>query len=317
MNDADSEELDFSEDNLDEQTQIRIWAEKTRELGSITNLLSLAQKRRASGNEAWLRGLGEMQKLLGEMYRGNIGGDIWTLTLTLQQGGGDSSGTRNYVLSIGDIGITAECNGSEWVRGEGSDSWTGAEFRFSPDGNKRSGDYYSFIAEFEDAICDTGFTLQIEQNGDAVLSEAEEIESNKAVEREELGRALVSRVVRDLQSMQDEAGLLSDADTGLRDIWDEVCVQEQTERSFSWAAYELTISGLIDGLLEDYSNNQLRELWRLTEAGESWAAENPHAKTGLLNRDDIRQYLFDQVLQRAANYSNSRIRAFNDRRYLD
>lgn len=73
------------------------------------------------------------------------------------------------------------------------------------------------------------------------------------------GQALAQRLVvgciRDLQCMQD--CLSSGDDSPLRSIWEEVCIQQQRELSFSWRAYQKTIAAGVEGRIGELKPYEL------------------------------------------------------------
>lgn len=128
---------------------------------------------------------------------------------------------------------------------------------------------------------------------------------------------LVRSVIRDLQKMDEPARLLSGANSGLVNVWDEICVQRQVEESFAWRAYEQTIRTLIGGKLEDTPYRTLRSLWLLTPSGLGWIDENQAGKDPNPCLPDIEEYVFDEVLRKASEYTNARIRGYCERPFGD
>jgi len=57
-------------------------------------------------------------------------------------------------------------------------------------------------------------------------------------------KVLAKRAIRSLQALR-ETHLQSGADSGLRDAWDEICVQVQDEESALWEAYLDTIRAFL------------------------------------------------------------------------
>jgi len=135
----------------------------------------------------------------------------------------------------------------------------------------------------------------------------------------ELGEALTSRLVngcvRDLQRMGDDA-LMSAEDSGLRNVWDEICVQQQWEHSFSWGAYLATIEAFIEARLETLRPYELDALWLLTREGDDWDSElEEEREIYPVMRCDVLAYLQDELLSLALNWSNERISRYLERRY--
>lgn len=134
----------------------------------------------------------------------------------------------------------------------------------------------------------------------------------------DLGRALSRRLVlgciRDLQRMQD--CLLSGEDSPLRSIWEEICVQQQREESFSWRAYLETIAACAEWRVEDLQPYELDALWLLTRQGEDWDCEREdECEPYPVFRGDVVDYIQDEVLSRANDWSNARIRRYLERGY--
>jgi hypothetical protein len=80
------------------------------------------------------------------------------------------------------------------------------------------------------------------------------------------------QVIKDLRRMKE--GLQSGDDSPLRNIWDEVCVQMQTEQSVMWEAYEETILPMIGLELDRLDKAVISAIWLQTEEGLEWDAEN-------------------------------------------
>lgn len=246
------------------------------------------------------------------IQEGKLCSDIWSLSLTLSQGmdDGSSHGTRTYELSVGDGAVKAQCFGTEWQRGEGSDSWSGASFCFVKGrANEAEGDLYEFIGEFKDAIHDEDYAFGISLNDESLARVPADEPGDSEGER--CAKSLVRRFIGDLQEMQDT--LFGD-DSGLENVWDEICVQKQVEESYGWEVYEITVRALIGGSVEEMPHEQKVVLWLLTPEGESWKDENesddekPSPDAG-----DIENYLFDRLMSIASDYVNDRIIQYRDR----
>jgi len=135
----------------------------------------------------------------------------------------------------------------------------------------------------------------------------------------ELGEALRSRLVngcvRDLQRMGGDA-LLSGEFSGLRNTWDEICVQQQWEHSFYWGAYLATIEAFIEARLETLRPYELDALWLLTREGDDWDSElEEEREIYPVMRCDVQAYLQDELLSLACDWSNDRISQYLERRY--
>lgn len=134
----------------------------------------------------------------------------------------------------------------------------------------------------------------------------------------DLGEALAQRLVmgciRDLQRMQD--CLLSGDDSPLQSIWEEICVQQQREPSHSWRTYQQTIATFAECRIEDLKPYELDALWLLTREGEDWDCEPDDERESYpVFQRDVADYLQNEILNRANNWSNERIRRYLDRFY--
>ncbi|CEL31708.1 hypothetical protein [Pseudomonas fluorescens] len=134
----------------------------------------------------------------------------------------------------------------------------------------------------------------------------------------DLGQALTRRLVvgciRDLQRMQD--CLLSGDDSPLHSIWEEICVQQQRELSHFWRAYEETITACAEGRIESLQPYELDALWLLTRQGEDWDCEMEDERESYpVFQRDVADYIQDEILNQANNWTNERIRRYLERGY--
>ena len=311
---ADRDDADDSEEDEDPDSPEAItrWAEGIGEqIATFQELLEAAGVR-AGLNPDLMDAIKEMKAGLTAMIEGELPSDSWRLELTLSQGmsDGSSHGTRNYAISVDEEGLRAVCYGTEWQRGEGSDSWTGATFSYRPTYSKEeSGYFYEFTNEFEDAVRSANYVLSVEFKGESI-GQLPEIVSSHA-EGERLATGFILRLVADLQGMP---YTLSGDDSVLKNVWDEICAQKQIEMSFCWDVYEATLRGLIEGTVEAMLHDGKVVLWLLTEEGVSWRIdrEDEH-KTPIPCDQDISNFIYDRLMHLASDYLNHRIISYRDR----
>lgn len=137
--------------------------------------------------------------------------------------------------------------------------------------------------------------------------------------------------------------------TGLKGVWDEICVQVQYEQSVYWDDYEDLARSSVAHHVAELAQHEREALWLQTDEGSDWLYEEKFRLRESIRRevclefdllvqlpiwiedhsavrddrhdgypvthDDIVSYLLDRVLSQAADWTNRRIRAYIDRRY--
>lgn len=125
------------------------------------------------------------------------------------------------------------------------------------------------------------------------------------------------QTVRALQVMPVD-GLLSGEDSGLTNVWDEICVQLQSEYSLYWSAYEQTIHAFVSAYVDELQLHELEAVWLITEQGEEWDCELEEERDpDPVLKDDVVEDVVSAVYGVATNWTNDRIRRFLDQRYMD
>lgn len=130
-------------------------------------------------------------------------------------------------------------------------------------------------------------------------------------------KRLVCSVRRRLQSLKRESNMmLWGEDSGLKNFWDEICVQVQGEESIFFDMYIDTIEEIIEEFLSKRTEEEKIILWTQTEEYEEWKTDEHKEKAysdvlcQYVNEDDIRNYVFQEVICEAANYHTDRIECF-------
>lgn len=115
----------------------------------------------------------------------------------------------------------------------------------------------------------------------------------------------------------DSNEMLSGEDSGLKNVWEEICVQVQDEQSFFWDTYVETMEGLLAGCVELLDRDARLALWAVTEEGWDYIYDHHADDEGVedvpLVEDEIVAKLKDELLSVAASYSNQRITKFLQR----
>jgi hypothetical protein len=122
------------------------------------------------------------------------------------------------------------------------------------------------------------------------------------------------RIIQTLTKMTN--GMQSGDDTPLKNIWDEICVQVQDEKSGMWDHYLDTIQSLILGEVVGLDAATKQAIWLQTEEGMDWQFENEDQEVQEVSGvcEDIARYILDNfVLSAAADWSNKRIEKYLER----
>jgi len=129
---------------------------------------------------------------------------------------------------------------------------------------------------------------------------------------QQLTDKLIQDVIEALQKM-DSAVMLS-GDSGLKNVWEEVCVQVQGEQSFFWDSYVETMESLLAGYAEGLNSNARMALWAVTDQGWDYIADHHADDQGAaqvpVDMDAIVDMLKDKLLAVAADFSNQRVERF-------
>ena len=108
--------------------------------------------------------------------------------------------------------------------------------------------------------------------------------------------------------------LLSGEDSGLNNVWEEICVQVQQEESIYWDVYVETMEYLLADSPDLLDQDARMALWVVTDEGSDYVDAHHADDDGVgdvpVLEDEIVSELKDKLLSAAANYSNSRITRF-------
>ena len=121
--------------------------------------------------------------------------------------------------------------------------------------------------------------------------------------------------IRNLQKLTDCN--LSGDDTVLKNTWDEICVQVQSEESYAWDAYVQTINATIAYEVEILPRPEQEAIWLRTPQGFDWEIELENDPTSVpICLDDITDFILqDYVLSKASDYKNKRIVKYLEQGY--
>ena len=102
--------------------------------------------------------------------------------------------------------------------------------------------------------------------------------------------------------------------SGLKTVWDEVCVQVQYEEAILWDAYDLTVRSFIEAYVEDLKRHEQAAFWLQTDQSADSDCEETEDRDDdpVFNGDVVDYVVKDYVYSKAGRWSNKRIRVFID-----
>ena len=95
----------------------------------------------------------------------------------------------------------------------------------------------------------------------------------------QLGSKVVKSGVAALKR-KDTEQILSGEDSGLKNVWDEICVQVQSEESVFWGTYLETVEGILLGLVEALNRAERLALWAETDEGWDYVYDHRDDEDG-------------------------------------
>jgi len=128
----------------------------------------------------------------------------------------------------------------------------------------------------------------------------------------QLSDKIIMEAIDALQKM-DSDEMLS-GDSGLKNVWEEVCVQVQDEQSCFWDTYVETIESLLDGYVAMLDPDARLALWALTDEGCDYIYDHRAEDVGVgdvpVMSEEIVVKLKDSLLSAAADFEHPRIAKF-------
>lgn len=128
---------------------------------------------------------------------------------------------------------------------------------------------------------------------------------------------VVGEAVAELERMKGQGGEMLSGDSGLKSVWEEICVQVQGEQSFFWNFYVETMESLLAGCVELLDQDSRLALWTTTDAGWDYVYDHRDEDEGVEDvpvlSDEIVAKLMESLLQAAADFENPRVTKFLER----
>lgn len=108
--------------------------------------------------------------------------------------------------------------------------------------------------------------------------------------------------------------LLSGEDSPLRNVWDEICAQQQGEESFYWSAYEEIIDQILLDKVNHLDRASLLALWTQTDDGfdclEDHHADEDGVELVSVDHGTVVTYLRRLLLREATDEDNEHIQRY-------
>lgn len=128
-----------------------------------------------------------------------------------------------------------------------------------------------------------------------------------------ISNKVIKKTIKAIKQFSGNSMLSGDC-SGLKNVWEEICVQMQSEKSLHWWAYISLIDSIIAGYVDELSPDERSALWAVSDEGWDYiydhhADDIGAAELPLCLEDICRKLQFD-LLQAASDYSNDRIERF-------
>ena len=125
-------------------------------------------------------------------------------------------------------------------------------------------------------------------------------------------KRIAAKTIRFLKS--ETNGMQYGDDSGLKNLWDEVCIQVKGEESFLWEVYLEAIESIIRGMTESLDATMRICIWLQTQNGMEWDCEVEPGNDCPFDETDITQHILNEyVLCEANKFKNRRIEKFLER----
>lgn len=127
----------------------------------------------------------------------------------------------------------------------------------------------------------------------------------------ELKESCAKAVISNLQYL---AGEMLSGDSGLINVWEEICAQVQGAESAEWSTYQEVIDSLVQVEVDSLGSEKLLAIWVQTDEGQAWVDEYFSADDGHqsapMDTGGIVQLIMDSVMTSAADYESKSLYRF-------
>jgi len=115
--------------------------------------------------------------------------------------------------------------------------------------------------------------------------------------------AIAEKVIIELTELNDKDFLLAGNDSGLTNVWEEICIQRQVEESVHWDAYENTIENFV----KDEFDKQPESIRILVSYIAGLANTDYNSEEDQVFIEDGICAVKERILEKAGSYSNDNI----------
>lgn len=129
----------------------------------------------------------------------------------------------------------------------------------------------------------------------------------------EIANKITRKTISGLQRMPYDSPLSGD-DSGLKNIWDEICVQVQYEQSYYWDIYNETVKSFIEYDVSELKDFEKLALWFQTDSYWDWDSDEEDEKElpPLADSDIVDYLLAEYIYPKAGEWTNTKIRKYLD-----
>jgi hypothetical protein len=140
------------------------------------------------------------------------------------------------------------------------------------------------------------------------LSEAGIVKDMAKVAIDRIERQVITKLQRMNGLWNDEPGLL-------KTLWDEVCVQMQSEQTFAWDAIDETVRTLVAAQVAKLPAHERAALWLQTSEGIDWTCSEDEARdpSPVYSNDVVEDLTRHHIYPVACNWTNRRLDRYYER----
>jgi hypothetical protein len=119
----------------------------------------------------------------------------------------------------------------------------------------------------------------------------------------------IQQIINDLIEMPYDENL--SGDSGLLNIWEEICIQFQVEQSIFWPVYQQTIDSLVDAYVEELPKYAQLAIWLETHEGWECFLDNEYDQANLsINIAMVSNVIKDKLFEIAARYESESLQNY-------